>query len=149
MPRKSKEFLRRSKAAKLAYQRKVELQESLRRSKAAKKGWNTRRKLYGPSGRIPKPIIADTFPRNVQWLISLDYKNTKQKGFKADLLIIAPLDYTPTQLANQARFQLTGELEGKSFLANWIEGTYSSISQGELTNEPESTNIRSFIRYKK
>ena len=35
MPRKSKEFLRRSRAA--------------------KKGWRTRRKRYGPSGRKPKP----------------------------------------------------------------------------------------------
>lgn len=42
MPRKSKEFLRRSRAA--------------------KKGWKTRRKRYGPSGRKPKPPVAPPLP---------------------------------------------------------------------------------------
>jgi hypothetical protein len=42
MPRRSKEFLKRSKAA--------------------KKGWRTRRKRYGPSGRKPKPAPPPTPP---------------------------------------------------------------------------------------
>jgi hypothetical protein len=80
-----------------------------------------------------------------EFLITLDYKNRK-RGFHADLLITAPVDSTPTDLADYARKHLPS---GKSFLANWIEGSYSKISKGDFVDRKPSLTLRAFRKRKR
>src|SRR4029077_7286578 len=134
---------KRQRAAKKGWvtRRKRERAEFLRRSRAAKNGWVTRRANQG-KGRAKIERQRDD---NVEWVVSIDYTKRKSRSFTADIIIIARMDSTPTQLADQAREQLP---EGKSFLANWIEGEFVQLSQGKSTNHHPSTHIRSFKRHK-
>ena len=92
----------------------------------------------------PKRIIELPPPEMyVEWIVAIEY--SKRRKFNADLVIVARRDATPTELADQAREQLP---EGKSFLANWIEGAYADIAMGEATKKEPSTKIRSFVRHK-
>jgi hypothetical protein len=116
------------------------------RSLAAKKGWQKRRQKQRQSPLAALASVATFQPSNVhrEFLVVISYKK-KRRGFRADLYIVADFSATPTELADQARRQLP---EGKSFLANWIEGSYAEIVKGQPTGAPKQTRIRSFQRYK-
>jgi hypothetical protein len=103
----------------------------------SKRGWNW---TFRPEEEEEEGDI-DLFP-NREWLVSVSYQKGK-RPFTADLFIIASADATPTELADQSRLQLG---KGKNFIANWIEGSFANISQGDLTNERPATFLRSFQR---
>ena len=101
----------------------------------------TSRKPKKPARR-PRPVLPHK-PKNVEWLVTISYHRKRRRSFEADLLIIAPLDATPGDLAEIAREHLPAKY---TFLANWIEGGYSDIAMGKPTNQPISVRVRSFRR---
>jgi hypothetical protein len=116
----------------------------LKRSAAAKKGWKTR-KRNETKKKKRRFIGGDVRRRNRFWLIAIEYRKRKGRSFSADLVIIGPSDWSPTELADYARAHLP---EGKTFLANWVEGAWAEITQGELTSRQLSAKVRSFVRHK-